>query len=251
MPNDTKDRRDLTPEELAAKEERFRSFFSTTAVNLPEEMTRRDSDLPEEKQKRKFGLFGRGREKTPEKEETKPLEMPTGEVLLGADAEPEEETDLELVLKPTAPQPAQELPPKTVPEAGAMKKSLPEPPLHQPEPPLKNPKNAPEILLPQEQQEQQEMARLKAMINDMSGVKPEKKPAAKKEPPKQEAAKLGAVFAAARETPAEAAEKAAAPAAAPQAAKPDPEPPVKTKAPAFFGTPEDEKKPEAPAAPAG
>ena len=102
MPNDTKDRRDLTPEELAAKEERFRSFFSTTAVNLPEEMTRRDSDLPEEKQKRKFGLFGRGREKTPEKEETKPLEMPTGEVLLGADAEPEEETDLELVLKPTA-----------------------------------------------------------------------------------------------------------------------------------------------------
>ena len=269
MPNDTKDRRDLTPEELAAKEERFRSFFSTTAVNLPEEMTRRDSDLPEEKPKRKFGLFGRGREKTPEKEETKPLEMPTGEMLLGADAEPEEETDLELVLKPTAepepapllhqqarqeptaPQPAQELPPKAVPEAGTMKKSLPEPPLHQPEPPLKNPKNAPEILLPQEQQEQQEMARLKAMINDMSGVKPEKKPAAKKEPPKQEAAKLGAVFAAARETPAEAAEKAAAPAAAPQAAKPDPEPPVKTKAPVFFGTPEDEKKPEAPAAPAG
>ena len=37
MPNDTKDRRDLTPEELAAKEERFRSFFSTTAVELPEE----------------------------------------------------------------------------------------------------------------------------------------------------------------------------------------------------------------------
>ena len=53
MPNDTKDRRDLTPEELAAKEERFRSFFSTTAVNLPEEMTRRDSDLPDGKRPRK------------------------------------------------------------------------------------------------------------------------------------------------------------------------------------------------------
>lgn len=35
-----------------------------------------------------------------------------------------------------------------------------------------NPKNAPEVLLPQEEQEQQEMAQLKAMINGLSEKKP-------------------------------------------------------------------------------
>ena len=33
---------------------------------------------------------------------------------------------------------------------------------------LRHPKNAPEVLLPQEEQEQQEMAQLKAMINGLS-----------------------------------------------------------------------------------
>ena len=40
--------------------------------------------------------------------------------------------------------------------------------------PLRHPKNAPEVLLPQEEQEQQEMAQLKAMINGLSDQKPEK-----------------------------------------------------------------------------
>ena len=38
-------------------------FFSTTAVDIPEEMTRRDENQPEEKPQKRFGLFGRGKEK--------------------------------------------------------------------------------------------------------------------------------------------------------------------------------------------
>ena len=264
MPNDTKDRRDLTPEELAAKEERFRSFFSTTAVELPEEMTRHDSGQPEEKPKQKFGFFSRGKAKMPEEPAEKPLEMPTGEVLLGEDAEPEEEADLELVLKPTAdPESALPLRPLAQQEPSAAK-PMPEPPkeperavevepekeeLPQQKQPCqlpKNPKNAPETLLPQEEREQQEMAQLKAMINGMSGAEPEKKADAQKEPPKPETTRLGAVFAAARETPAEAAEKAEKPAAAPQKER-RPDASVNAKKPVFFGVPEDEEKPEAPA----
>ena len=267
MPNDTKDRRDLTPEELAAKEERFRSFFSTTAVELPEEMTRHDSGQPEEKPKRKFGIFSRGKAKMPEEPAGKPLEMLTGEVLLGEDAEPEEEADLELVLKPTAdPESALPLRPLAQQEPSAAK-PMPEPPKEperavevepekealpqqkQPCQPPKNPKNAPETLLPQEEREQQEMAQLKAMINGMSSAEPEKKADAQKEPPKPETTRLGAVFAAARETPAEAAEKAEKPAAAPQKER-RPDASVNAKKPVFFGVPEDEEKPEAPAAPA-
>ena len=267
MPNDTKDRRDLTPEELAAKEERFRSFFSTTAVELPEEMTRHDSGQPEEKPKRKFGIFSCGKAKMPEEPVKKPLEMLTGEVLLGEDAEPEEEADLELVLKPTAdPESALPLRPLAQQEPSAAK-PMPEPPKEperavevepekealpqqkQPCQPPKNPKNAPETLLPQEEREQQEMAQLKAMINGMSGAEPEKKADAQKEPPKPETTRLGAVFAAARETPAEAAGKAEKPTAAPQKER-RPDASVNAKKPVFFGVPEDEEKPEAPAAPA-
>ena len=264
MPNDTKDRRDLTPEELAAKEERFRSFFSTTAVELPEEMTRHDSGQPEEKPKRKFGIFSCGKAKMPEEPVKKPLEMLTGEVLLGEDAEPEEEADLELVLKPTAdPESALPLRPLAQQEPSAAK-PMPEPPKEperavevepekealpqqkQPCQPPKNPKNAPETLLPQEEREQQEMAQLKAMINGMSGAEPEKKADAQKKPPKPETTRLGAVFAAARETPAEAAGKAEKPAAAPQKER-RPDASVNAKKPVFFGVPEDEEKPEAPA----
>ena len=43
------------------KDEKFRSFFSTTAVNIPDEMTRRDEELPEEKPQKRFGLFARGK----------------------------------------------------------------------------------------------------------------------------------------------------------------------------------------------
>ena len=204
MPKDKNNGREMTPDE------KFRSFFSTTAVDIPEEMTRRDENQPEEKPQKRFGLFGRGKEKqeTDEAAAEQPQEMPTGEVRLGEDAQPEPEADLELMLKPEA-DPEQELAPwpflekeaeDTQPEAPAKKpeeKSAPqtaEPPAavkpetprqsavpaarpaeqHSTAKPLRHPKNAPEVLLPQEEQEQQEMAQLKAMINGLSDQKPEK-----------------------------------------------------------------------------
>ncbi len=106
MPKDKNNGREMTPDE------KFRSFFSTTAVDIPEEMTRRDEDQPEEKPEKRFGLFGRGKAKqeADEAAEEQLQEMPTGEVRLGEDAQPEPEADLELMLKPEA-DPEQELAP--------------------------------------------------------------------------------------------------------------------------------------------
>ena len=55
MPKDKNNNQAMT------EDEKFRSFFSTTAVNIPEEMTRRDEGLPEEKPQKRFGLFARGK----------------------------------------------------------------------------------------------------------------------------------------------------------------------------------------------
>ena len=281
MPKDKNNGREMTPDE------KFRSFFSTTAVDIPEEMTRRDENQPEEKPQKRFGLFGRGKEKqeTDEAAAEQPQEMPTGEVRLGEDAQPEPEADLELMLKPEA-DPEQELAPwpflekeaeDAQPEAPAKKpeeKSAPqtaEPPAavkpetprqsavpaarpaeqHSTAKPLRHPKNAPEVLLPQEEQEQQEMAQLKAMINGLSDQKPEKPapraeaaPAAETEPAEGKKKPSGAplpaaVFAAVKET-------------APEL-QPEPVPqPEKTEQPVvdFFGKVQSEDAPQAPLAPA-
>ena len=279
MPKDRNNGREMTPDE------KFRSFFSTTAVDIPEEMTRRDENQPEEKPQKRFGLFGRGKEKqeTDEAAAEQPQEMPTGEVRLGEDAQPEPEADLELMLKPEA-DPEQELAPwpflekeaeDAQPEAPAKKpeeKSAPqtaEPPAavkpetprqsavpaarpaeqHSAAKPLRHPKNAPEVLLPQEEQEQQEMAQLKAMINGLSDQKPEKPapraeaaPAAETEPAeskkKPSSAPLpAAVFAAVKET-------------APEL-QPEPVPqPEKQPVVDFFGKAQSEDAPQAPLAPA-
>ena len=285
MPKDKNNGREMTPDE------KFRSFFSTTAVDIPEEMTRRDETQPEEKPQKRFGLFGRGKEKqeTDEAAAEQPQEMPTGEVRLGEDAQPEPEADLELMLKPEA-DPEQELAPwpflekeaeDAQPEAPAKKpeeKSAPqtaEPPAavkpetprqsavpaarpaeqHSTAKPLRHPKNAPEVLLPQEEQEQQEMAQLKAMINGLSDQKPEKPapraeaaPAAETEPAESKKKPSGAplpaaVFAAVKET-------------APEL-QPEPVPqPEKTEQPEkqpvadFFGKAQSEDAPQAPLAPA-
>jgi len=281
MPKDKNNGREMTPDE------KFRSFFSTTAVDIPEEMTRRDENQPEEKPQKRFGLFGRGKEKqeTDEAAAEQPQEMPTGEVRLGEDAQPEPEADLELMLRPEA-DPEQELAPwpflekeaeDAQPEAPAKKpeeKSVPqtaEPPAAvKPETPrqsavpaarpaeqhstaksLRHPKNAPEVLLPQEEQEQQEMAQLKAMINGLSDQKPEKPapraeaaPAAETEPAESKKKPSGAplpaaVFAAVKET-------------APEL-QPEPVPqPEKTEQPVvdFFGKVQSEDAPQAPLAPA-
>ena len=285
MPKDKNNGREMTPDE------KFRSFFSTTAVDIPEEMTRRDENQPEEKPQKRFGLFGRGKEKqeTDEAAAEQPQEMPTGEVRLGEDAQPEPEADLELMLRPEA-DPEQELAPwpflekeaeDAQPEAPAKKpeeKSAPqtaEPPAavkpetprqsavpaarpaeqHSTAKPLRHPKNAPEVLLPQEEQEQQEMAQLKAMINGLSDQKPEKPapraeaaPAAETEPAESKKKPSGAplpaaVFAAVKET-------------APEL-QPEPVPqPKKTEQPEkqpvadFFGKAQSEDAPQAPLAPA-
>mgnify|MGYP002796923601 CR=1 FL=1 len=281
MPKDKNNGREMTPDE------KFRSFFSTTAVDIPEEMTRRDENQPEEKPQKRFGLFGRGKEKqeTDEAAAEQPQEMPTGEVRLGEDAQPEPEADLELMLKPEA-DPEQELAPwpflekeaeDAQPEAPAKKpeeKSAPqtaEPPAavkpetprqsavpaarpaeqHSTAKPLRHPKNAPEVLLPQEEQEQQEMAQLKAMINGLSDQKPEKPapraeaaPAAETEPAESKKKPSGAplpaaVFAAVKET-------------APEL-QPEPVPqPGKTEQPVadFFGKAQSEDTPQALLAPA-
>ena len=279
MPKDKNNGREMTPDE------KFRSFFSTTAVDIPEEMTRRDENQPEEKPQKRFGLFGRGKEKqeTDEAAAEQPQEMPTGEVRLGEDAQPEPEADLELMLRPEA-DPEQELAPwpflekeaeDAQPEAPAKKpeeKSAPqtaEPPAAvKPETPrqsavpaarpaeqhstaksLRHPKNAPEVLLPQEEQEQQEMAQLKAMINGLSDQKPEKPapraeaaPAAETEPAEGKKKPSGAplpaaVFAAVKET-------------APEL-QPEPVPqPEKQPVADFFGKAQSEDAPQAPLAPA-
>lgn len=281
MPKDKNNNREMSPDE------KFRSFFSTTAVDIPEEMTRRDEEQPEEKQQKRFGLFGRGKAKQQaEAPAEQPQEMPTGEVMLGGDAQPEPEADLELMLKPAA-DPEQDLAPwpfleteaedaeplqpeaETVcapepPKASApAAEKKPEPPKQSAAPaeesveqcsaakPSRNPKNAPDVLLPQEEQEQQEMAQLKAMINGLSEKKPAAKAAAPakgskaEEAPKPEPEKAesgtplpSAVFAAVKDVDADLQPEA----------KPEPE--AKKPVIDFFGRAEDEDTPQAPSAPA-
>ena len=44
MPKDD-ERKEMTQEELDAREEKFRTFFTTSVAQVPEEMTRRDDVL--------------------------------------------------------------------------------------------------------------------------------------------------------------------------------------------------------------
>lgn len=199
MPNNKNERKGKQTGELSA-EERFRNFFSTSVIDLPEEMTHRDEPAPVE-EKPKAGLlgklFGHDKEETPAAAQPV-LEIPTGEILLGADAKPvqPEQEDMALELRTAdpvpamPPQPARTEPAKAVPaelvpapKAAAAVQPKPEKPAPQPQPaaaPKKQPnaKNAPETLLPQEELEQREMQQLKDMLNGMSGkAKPAPQPA--------------------------------------------------------------------------
>ena len=209
MPNNTNERKGKQAGELSA-EERFRNFFSTSVIDLPEEMTRRDEPAPVE-EKPKAGLLGKlfshDKEETPAPAQPV-LEIPTGEILLGADAKPvqPEQEDMALELRtadpvpampmqPASPEPAKAVPAEPVPAPKAAMSLFEEPHLEpQPEPekpapqpvpqpvaaPQKQPKakNAPETLLPQEELEQREMQQLKDMLNGMSGkAKPAPQPA--------------------------------------------------------------------------
>ena len=256
MPKDD-ERKEMTQEELDAREEKFRTFFTTSVAQVPEEMTRRD-DENEEKPKSLLGRLLR-REKGEQQESGTPEESHTGEIQLGGE-EPEEPSDLELVLtleeevtepKPEQPKPAE---PVSAPQPEPEKPQKPAEPIKAPEPPAPKPEKKPaekqaaprkkavqyEPRTPQEQYEDREMQALKAMLfgpkPQPEAEKPEKsvpeapavqKPGPEKEPdakPERPAAPLPElVFAE---------DKTAKPHAAP--------------AMHFFGKGEDEETPSAP-----
>ena len=269
MPNNKNERKGKQTGELSA-EERFRNFFSTSVIDLPEEMTHRDEPAPVE-EKPKAGLlgklFGHDKEETPAPAQPM-LEIPTGEILLGADAKPvqPEQEDMALELRTADPvpvmplqfartEPVEAVPaePVPAPKAAAAVKPQPKKSASQPEPqpaaaPQKQPKakNAPEILLPQEELEQREMQQLKDMLNGMSGkakpaVQPAKPVQAAPQPKVQPAPAQPA--AEPEKAPAKAAQKAAEelPPVVFASAPADPETLPKKSIFQMFGTAEDEK----------
>ena len=273
MPNNKNERKGKQTGELSA-EERFRNFFSTSVIDLPEEMTHRDEPAPVE-EKPKAGLlgklFGHDKEETPAAAQPV-LEIPTGEFLLGADAKPvqPEQEDMALELRTADPVPVMPLQfartepvkaapaePVPAPKAAAAVQQATEKPVPQPKPqpaaaPQKQPKakNAPEILLPQEELEQREMQQLKDMLNGMSGkAKPAPQPAkpvqAAPQPKVQPA--LAQPAAEPEKAPAKAAQQAAEElppvvfASAPADPETLPKKPEKKSIFQMFGTAEDEK----------
>ena len=175
MPKDD-ERKEMTQEELDAREEKFRTFFTTSVAQVPEEMTRRD-DENEEKPKSLLGRLFR-REKGEQPEGGTPEESCTGEIQLGGE-EPEEPSDLELVLaleeEVAEPKPTE---PVSAPQPEPEKPQKPAEPLKAPEPPAPKPEKKPaekqaaprkkavqyEPRTPQEQYEDREMQALKAML---------------------------------------------------------------------------------------
>ncbi len=273
MPNNKNERKGKQTGELSA-EERFRNFFSTSVIDLPEEMTHRDEPAPVE-EKPKAGLlgklFGHDKEETPAAAQPV-LEIPTGEILLGADAKPvqPEQEDMALELRTADPVPVMPLQfartepveaapeePVPAPKAAAAVQQATEKPVPQPKPqpaaaPQKQPKakNAPEILLPQEELEQREMQQLKDMLNGMSGkakpaVQPAKPVQAALQPKVQPAPAQPATEP--EKAPAKAAQKAAEElppvvfASAPADPETLPKKPEKKSIFQMFGTAEDEK----------
>ena len=269
MPNNKNERKGKQAGELSA-EERFRNFFSTSVIDLPEEMTHRDEPAPVE-EKPKAGLlgklFGHDKEETPAAAQPV-LEIPTGEILLGADAKPvqPEQEDMALELRtadpvpvmpmqPARPEPVKAAPaePVPAPKAAAAVKPQPKKPALQPElqpvaAPQKQPKakNAPETLLPQEELEQREMQQLKDMLNGMSGkAKPAPQPAkpvqaAPQPAPAQPAAEPEKAPAKAAQKPAEELPSAVF-ASVPADPETLPKKPEKKSIFQMFGTAEDEK----------
>ena len=247
----------------AASDEKFRDFFTTTVADIPAEMVRREEEAAEE-HKGLFGrLFGHAKPKQAPQAGTD-LELPTGEVLLGADAlakpDGEEPLDLDLTLRTADPgtdfpQPKAEGPaapekpavpdrpaPQPAPENKPEPPKAPAAPAPQPEKPRKkaaqNPKNAPDVLLPQEQQEQQEMQQLKDMLNGM---------AAKPKPVEETLEPIRSV-----DVPLDDPEEPETPEKAPEPPRPtmvfaaDKPLPEKKSVFRMFGDADDEKKPEVP-----
>ena len=253
------------PEDLAAKEEKFRTFFSTSVAQVPDEMKRRDDDQ-KNPDTGKPGilsrLLGRAKEEAAaepaEEPKAQPQELPpTGEIRLGGEEEAAEpEADLELAADFFAPEtPAQtpaapEARPVPAPKAAAPAAPKPEKPAA---PKLeKNYVRGP--LTPQEQKEQSEMQELKALLFPETPPAKAEKPMEVKNAPQEV---LGVETEALEDEEKAAqpplpkmvfaedvarAEKAAA--TAPAAPKAEPEEP--TKPFRFFGVGDDENVPAAP-----
>lgn len=115
MPKDDK-RKELTQEEIDAQNEKFRTFFSTSVAQVPEEMKRRD-----EEKESTSSLLGKlfHREKDKEEPAAAPAVQnelpPTGEIVLGH--EEEAEAGLELALEPGELEEAEPVALPTAPEA--------------------------------------------------------------------------------------------------------------------------------------
>ena len=161
----------------AASDEKFRDFFTTTVADIPAEMVRREEEAAEE-HKGLFGrLFGHAKPKQAPQAGTD-LELPTGEVLLGADAlakpDGEEPLDLDLTLRTADPgtdfpQPKAEVP--AAPEKPAVPdKPAPQPaPENKPEPPKAPAAPAPQPEKPRKKAAQKaEMERTSFTVTELN-----------------------------------------------------------------------------------
>lgn len=267
MPKDD-ERKEMTQEELDAREEKFRTFFTTSVAQVPEEMTRRD-DENEEKSKSLLGRLFR-REKAEQQESGTPEESRTGEIQLGGE-EPEEPSDLELVLtleeevaepKPEQPKPAE---PVSAPQPEPEKPQKPAEPIKAPEPPAPKPEKKPtekqaaprkkavqyEPRTPQEQYEDREMQALKAMLFGAKLPPQEEEPPQPVKPAKPEKSTPAVPVIAkkpdAEKEPDAAPEKPAVPMPAMVFAEDKASKPQAAPAMQFFGKGDDEKAPAAPA----
>lgn len=267
MPKDD-ERKEMTQEELDAREEKFRTFFTTSVAQVPEEMTRRD-DENEEKSKSLLGRLFR-REKAEQQESGTPEESRTGEIQLGGE-EPEEPSDLELVLtleeevaepKPEQPKPAE---PVSAPQPEPEKPQKPAGPIKAPEPPAPKPEKKPaekqaasrkkvvqyEPRTPQEQYEDREMQALKAMLFGAKLPPQEEEPPQPVKPAKPEKSTPAVPVIAkkpdAEKEPDTAPEKPAVPMPEMVFAEDKVSKPHAAPAMQFFGKGDDEKAPAAPA----
>ena len=267
MPKDD-ERKEMTQEELDAREEKFRTFFTTSVAQVPEEMTRRD-DENEEKSKSLLGRLFR-REKAEQQESGTPEESRTGEIQLGGE-EPEEPSDLELVLtleeevaepKPEQPKPAE---PGSAPQPEPEKPQKPAGPIKAPEPPAPKPEKKPaekqaasrkkvvqyEPRTPQEQYEDREMQALKAMLFGAKLPPQEEEPPQPVKPAKPEKSTPAVPVIAkkpdAEKEPDTAPEKPAVPMPEMVFAEDKVSKPHAAPAMQFFGKGDDEKAPAAPA----
>ena len=267
MPKDD-ERKEMTQEEIDAREEKFRTFFTTSVAQVPEEMTRRD-DENEEQPKSLLGRLFR-REKGEQQESGTPEESRTGEIQLGGE-EPEEPSDLELVLaleeevaepKPEQPKPAE---PVSAPQPEPEKPQKPAEPVKAPEPPAPKPEKKPaekqaasrkkavqyEPRTPQEQYEDREMQALKAMLFGAKLPPQEEEPPQPVKPAKPEKSTPAVPVIAAKpdaeKEPDAAPEKPAVPMPEMVFAEDKVSKPHAAPAMQFFGKGDDEKAPAAPA----